>query len=64
MEQYEKGGAGVKATKKTDMHAEIRHLKEQIKSQEAVIRDLQAELRRLKTKLDRHAVHLNKIARG
>lgn len=64
MEQYEKSGAGVKAIKKTDMDAEIRHLKEQIKAQDATIRDLQTELRRLKTKLDRHAVHLNKIARG
>ena len=64
MEQYKKGGVGIKHTKKTDIDADIRHLKEQIKSQDAVIKDLQTELRRLKTKLDRHAVHLNKISRG
>ena len=64
MEQYGKSGTGIKSTKKTDPDAEIRHLKEQIKTQDAAIRDLQTELRRLKTKLDRHAVHLNKIARG
>ena len=64
MEQYEKGGTGAKAKKVQDVDADIRHLKEQVKAQDAIIRDLQTELRRLKTKLDRHAVHLNKIARG
>ena len=64
MEQYEKGGTGVKTVKSRDLEGDIRHLKEQIKAQDAIIRDLQTELRRLKTKLDRHAEHLNKIARG
>lgn len=64
MVQYEKGGVGIKPTKKTDLDAEIRHLKEQMKTQDSIIKDLQTELRRLKTKLDRHAVHLNKISRG
>jgi hypothetical protein len=44
--------------------AEIRRLGEQIKAQDAIIKDLQTEMRRLKTKLDQHAVHLNKISRG
>jgi len=64
MEQYEKGGSSPLPEKKSDLDAEIRHLKEQIKAQDAVIRDLQTDIRRLKSKLDRHAVHLNKIARG
>jgi uncharacterized coiled-coil protein SlyX len=64
MEQYGKSGTVVKAEKPRDTNAEIRRLGEQIKAQDAIIKELQTELRRLKTKIDRHAVHLNKIARG
>jgi hypothetical protein len=64
MEQYKKNGPGIKAEKPRDTDAEIRRLGEQIKAQDAIIKDLQTELRRVKTKLDRHAVHLNKISRG
>lgn len=64
MEQYGKSRSGPLPEKTSDLDAEIRHLKEQIKAQDAVIRDLQTDMRRLKSKLDRHAVHLNKISRG
>ena len=64
MEQYKKNGPVIKAEKPHDPSAEIRRLGEQIKAQDAIIKDLQTEMRRLKTKLDRHAVHLNKISRG
>jgi len=64
MEQYKKNGPGIKAEKPHDTGAEIRRLGEQIKAQDAIIKEVQTELRRLKTKLDRHAVHLNKISRG
>jgi prefoldin subunit 5 len=64
MDQYKKNGPGIKAEKSHDASAEIRRLGEQIKAQDAIIKELQTELRRLKTKIDRHAVHLNKIARG
>jgi len=64
MDQYKKNGPGIKAEKSHDASAEIRRLGEQIKAQDTIIKELQTELRRLKTRIDRHAVHLNKIARG
>jgi hypothetical protein len=64
MTQYENSGPGIAPAAVQDTSADIRALREQITAQGTAIQDLQKELRRVKSKLDQHAVHLNKMSRG
>ena len=64
MEQYEKGGPETKKELSSTKSPEIRHLQEQVAEQMRLIKDLQKEIRQLKSRLDRHAEHLNKQSRG
>ena len=64
MTQYENSGPGTTPTAAKDISADVRALREQITAQGVIIQDLQKELRRVKSKLDQHAVHLNKMSRG
>ena len=67
MEQYEKSGDGTKAkqeSKAPDLDARLRRLEDDHRQQQEIIVELQAEIRRLKAKLDRHADYLNKQQRG
>lgn len=67
MEQYKKSGPAPekKADTKNDTDiAKLHRLEEQVKQQEAQIRTLEQELRRVKSKMDTHATALNKIRNG
>lgn len=64
MNQYETSGQMPRSDAPIDSKSDIRRLQDQISAQHDMIQKLQQEIRRIKTKLDRHADHLNKIARG
>ena len=67
MEQYEKSGTGARVKKTsgaTDLESRLHRLEDDHRQQQEIIVELQAEIRRLKTKLDRHADYLNQQKRG
>lgn len=67
MEQYEKSGTGAKVKETSDtsnLEIRLRRLEDDHRQQQETIVELQAEIRRLKSKLDRHADHLNRQQRG
>lgn len=64
MEQYEKSGP--KIERKTDdvaqdLEARIRDLKATVEAQSLELDQLRRDVRRLQTKLDRHADYLNQL---
>ena len=64
MEQYEKSGTQTKIEPRNTKDPDMRHLEERLAEQERQIKDLQREIRQLKSRLDRHAEHLNRQSRG
>ena len=67
MEQYEKSGTGAQINQMSDakdLEGRLRRLEDDHRQQREIIVELQAEIRRLKAKLDRHADYLNKQQRG
>ena len=63
MEQYEKGGAPIDPIKhvKKQQSSEIQRLEDLYREQSLLIKDLQTEIRRLKSKLDAHALIINQM---
>lgn len=66
MEQYEKSGTPVDpATRiKKQQSTELQDLKDLYRNQLLLINDLQTEVRRLKTKLDAHALMINQMRKN
>ena len=67
MEQYEKSGTGSKIKKLSDaddIESRLRRVEDDHRQQQDIIVELQTEIRRLKSKLDKHADHLNRQNRG
>jgi uncharacterized coiled-coil protein SlyX len=64
MEQYEKSGPQQKTKSVDTKDPSIRHLEEQLAAQAKQIQELQKEIRQLRSRLDRHADHLNRQSRG
>ena len=63
MEQYEKSGTGTKIKRTSDapdLESRLRRLEDDHRQQQDIIVELQAEIRRLKSKLDRHADYINR----
>ena len=66
MEQYEKSGPPVDPNThiKKQQSTEIQRLEELYREQSALIKDLQTEIRRLKSKLDAHAQIINQMKKN
>jgi len=66
MEQYEKSGPPVDPAKqiKKQQSTEIQRLEELYKEQSSMIKDLQTEIRRLKAKMDAHALMINQMRKN
>ena len=64
MEQYEKSGPHTKTGSPSVKDPGIRHLEERLAEQAKQIAELQKEIRQLRSRLDRHADHLNRQSRG
>jgi len=66
MEQYEKSGPppGPDKFTKKQQSAEIQRLEELYREQSLLIKNLQTEIRRLKTKLDAHALMINQMRKN
>ena len=66
MEQYEKSGPPVDPNNlvKKQQSTEIQRLEELYREQSSLIKDLQREIRRLKTKLDAHALMINQMKKN
>lgn len=63
MEQYEKSGTGIAVKKESDtkdLESRVRRLEDTNRQQQDIIVELQTEIRRLKSKLDKHADYLNR----
>jgi vacuolar-type H+-ATPase subunit I/STV1 len=66
MDQYKKSGPVKKVEKNTNdtPSSQIKHLEEKIDRQQDLIDDLQKEIRRIKSKMDAHAVIINQMKRN
>ena len=65
MQQYEKSGpADAVKIPKPDPADKISALEQKILAQDQAIAELLKEIQRLKTKMDRHADHINRNNRG
>jgi predicted nucleic acid-binding Zn-ribbon protein len=62
MEQYEKSGPPREInTAGTAQEREIMDLKEKVRNMTLVIEGIEKELRRLRSRIDEHSEHINKI---
>jgi hypothetical protein len=66
MEQYEKSGPGPdpEQKKQSQNNIELQRLEELCLENSALIKELQREIRRLKTKLDAHALMINQMRKN
>jgi len=66
MEQYEKSGPVPNTIKKeqSQRDTELQQLQDLCAKNSELIKELQREIRRLKTKLDTHALTINQIKRN
>lgn len=66
MEQYERSAPPATVTEKQnqDLAGAVDNLQRRVAQQDALIEDLQRQVRRLKEKMDRHADYLNRQQRG
>jgi len=66
MEQYKKSGPPVDPNKliKKQQSSEMQRLEDLYREQSLLIKDLQTEIRRLKSKIDAHAQIINRMTKN